>query len=69
MYAIRSYYEQANAAAQAKLAEEMAKVQKLKEKEIENAVSKALAEAANPKEDVSGKSSAKAEKKPSEEDS
>jgi formate dehydrogenase iron-sulfur subunit len=67
--AVATAVEQANAAAGAKLAEEMAKLKKLKEKEIENAVSKALAEAANPKEDVSDKSSAKAEKKPSEEDS
>ena len=67
--AVAAAVEQANAAAQAKLAEEMAKVQKLKVKEIENAVSKALAEAAKPKEEVSDTSSAKAESKPSEEDS
>ena len=67
--AVANAVEQANTAAEAKLAEEMAKLKKLKEKEIENAVSKALAEAAKPKEDVSDKSSAKAEKKPSKEDS
>jgi Fe-S-cluster-containing dehydrogenase component len=67
--AVTAAVEQANGAAQAKLAEEMAKVQKLKEKEIENAVSKALAEAAKPKEKVSDTPSAKAQKKPSEEDS
>jgi formate dehydrogenase iron-sulfur subunit len=67
--AVAAAVEQANAAAQAKLAEEMAKIQKSKEKEIENAVSKALAEAAKPKEKVSDTPSEIAEKKPSKEDS
>jgi formate dehydrogenase iron-sulfur subunit len=67
--AVAAAVEQAHAAAQARLAEEMAKVQKLKEKEIENAVSKALAEAARPKQKVSDTPSEKAEQKPSKEDS
>ena len=67
--AVAAAVEQANAAAQARLADQMARVQKLKEKEIEQAVSKALAEAAKPEKKVTDTSSAKAEKKPSEEDS
>jgi biopolymer transport protein ExbB/TolQ len=63
--------EQANAEAKAKHAKEMEQVQKLKQKEIENAVSKALEEAAKPKEEeeVSDTQPEEADKKPSEEDS
>jgi len=62
--------EQANAEAKAKHAKEMEQVQKFKQKEIENAVKKALEEAAKPKEkDVSDTQPEEADKKPSEEES
>jgi hypothetical protein len=62
--------EQANAEAKAKHSKEMEQVQKFKQKEIENAVKKALEEAAKPKEeDVSDTQPEEADKKPSEEES
>lgn len=67
--AVAAAVEQASAAAQSKLAEEMAKAKKLKEKEIEQAVSKALAEAARSKGKVSDTAAEEHKKKPSEEDS
>jgi Fe-S-cluster-containing dehydrogenase component len=62
--------EQANAEAKDKHAKEMEQIQKLKQKEIENAVKKALEEAAKPKEEeVSDTQPVEADKKPTEEDS
>jgi Fe-S-cluster-containing dehydrogenase component len=62
--------EQANAEAKDKHAKEMEQVQKFKQKEIDNAVKKALEETAKPKaEDASDTTPEEADKKPSEEDS
>jgi hypothetical protein len=59
-----------NAEAKDKHAKEMEQIQKLKQKEIENAVKKALEEAAKPKEEeVSDTQPVEADKKPTEEDS
>ena len=68
--AVAAAVEQTNAEAKAKYAKEMEQVQKLKQKEIEGAVKKALEEAAKPEEeDASDKQPEEADKKPSEEDS
>jgi len=69
--AVAAAVEQTNAEAGAKYAKEMEQVQKLKQKEIENAVSKALEEAAKSEkeEEVSDTQSEEADKKPIEEDS
>jgi len=68
--AVAAAVEQAHAEAAAKHAKEMEQVQKLKQKEIENAVSKALEEAAKTEEkDVSNPQPDEADKKPSEEES
>jgi formate dehydrogenase iron-sulfur subunit len=65
--AVAAAVEQANAEAQAKHAKEMEQIQKFKQKEIENAVSKALAEAAESKENgASDTQPVQADKKPSE---
>jgi hypothetical protein len=67
--AVAAAVEQTNAEAKAKYAKEMEQVQKLKQKEIENAVKKALDEAAKAEaEDVSDTKPEEADKKPSEED-
>ena len=68
--AVAAAVEQANAEAAAKHAKEMEQVQKLKQKEIENAVNKALEAATKTKDkDISDPQPGKAEKKPSEEES
>ena len=67
--AVAAAVEQANAEAQAKKKAEIEAINKMKQKEIDNAVKKALEEAAKPKEEDSDAQPEKAEKKPSEEGS
>jgi Fe-S-cluster-containing dehydrogenase component len=68
--AVAAALEKAHAEAEAKRSDELEKAEKLKQKEIEIAVNKALAEAAKPKEEaVSDAQTQEAAKKPSEEDS
>ena len=66
--AVAAAVEQANTEAEAKHAKQMEQMQKLKQKEIENAVSKALEEAAKPEEEASDAQPEEADKKPSEEE-
>ncbi len=68
--AVAAAIEQASAEAKAKQKAEIAALNKMKQKEIDNAVKKALEEAAKPKEEDEGDvQPEKAEKKPSEEGS
>jgi hypothetical protein len=68
--AVAAALGKAHAEAEAKRSDELEKAEKLKQKEIEIAVNKALAEAAKPKEEaVSDAQTQEAAKKPSEEDS
>ena len=68
--AVAAAVEQANTEAEAKLAKELETVNKFKQKEIDNAVKKALEEAAKPKEEEEDSAQPEeADKKPSEEDS